>query len=354
MSTTELVSRPRNIGEIFFSGSQSVAKGVQVTWILDETWAFKTTEPCGVSQNGSPFVQLQTGETFIIYKRTQADIDAGNLKGIYVFDRDTVVALAYPQEVTQDIIIENDIYNDNKNIITIEADQTPTVVLSGDTTATVGDTVTVTASVNIVAPAVEASREWKRNGVTEATSGDTFQYTADSAGIDQIQLFVTDDNGRMGYDAHSVVVAEYIPPGPITFATSDQAVAPINEGVWTPIFVTIADQDAISADCILKFSAGIGTAWSASLSRHGPDSLDFRLMVDGVERYAKTFNTNAPDGSVPNTFIEDTAIGNFTINSGDTIQLEVYWTDTWEYAGAHSVCQAGCINGDLEVVAQPQ
>ena len=36
------------IGDFFFSGSQSVTKGEEVSWILDETFAFKTSEKCRV------------------------------------------------------------------------------------------------------------------------------------------------------------------------------------------------------------------------------------------------------------------------------------------------------------------
>ena len=112
--STQLLRNPTNIGDIFFSGSQTVKKGQEVVWILTETWAFKTTEPIGVSMNNTPFVQLTTGQTFIIKQGAK-----------YVFDADSVVALAYPQEVTQNIIVENDIYNNNMSTIIVESDKTP-------------------------------------------------------------------------------------------------------------------------------------------------------------------------------------------------------------------------------------
>ncbi|RLC84144.1 MAG: hypothetical protein DRI37_09390, partial [Chloroflexi bacterium] len=137
MSTTELIKSDTPIGSIFFSGSQTVTKGNAVTWILDDTWAFKATEKCKVSTNASPFVEIGAGQTFLIYKRTQDDIDAGNSKGIYILDRDTVIALAYPQEVTQDLIIENENYNDINNTIIIEADKTPVAIISFSNTSPV-------------------------------------------------------------------------------------------------------------------------------------------------------------------------------------------------------------------------
>ena len=58
--STQLLRNPTNIGDIFFSGSQPVQKGQEVVWILDETWAFKATEPVAVSMNNTPFVNLNT------------------------------------------------------------------------------------------------------------------------------------------------------------------------------------------------------------------------------------------------------------------------------------------------------
>lgn len=209
MSTTTLLTNPTSVGDIFFSGSQEVSKGNQVTWILDDIWAFKTTEPCGVSTNASPFVQLQAGQTFIIYKRTQADIDAGNSKGIYVFDRDTVVALAYPQEVSQYINIENDIYNNNLSTINVEADKTPVAVITlSEGEVSVGTPVTVYGTNSYsIDPATLVSYSWTKNGAIVSTAS-SWTYTPDTVRKDNITLVITDSEGRK---SNTVATVNVIP-----------------------------------------------------------------------------------------------------------------------------------------------
>jgi len=196
---TELLRNPTNIGDIFFSGSQSVAKGDAVTWIFDDVWAFKATEKCAVSTNATPFVNLSIGQTFIVYKRTQQDIDEGNSKGIYIFDRDTIVALAYPQEVTQDIVIENDIYNNNLSTIIVESDKSPVVnIITSHTSATVGDTITLaTTSYSPDDPPSDLFYQWIINGVQVSTA-ETYQIVAQAQGSFDVVLLVTDAAGRKG------------------------------------------------------------------------------------------------------------------------------------------------------------
>ena len=209
----ELLRNPTAIGDLFFSGSQAVTKGNEVTWILDDTFAFKATEPCRVSTNASPFVNLAAGQTFLIYKRTEEDITEGNTKGIYLFDRDTIIALAYPQEVSQEIIVQNENYNDFRaevsnynqiqNDIQNQVDNYNTV--QNDIQNQIQNNITVDALASVVAEVaidgtikvnypIDAvgsyrikedyrfvSESWHENGIELATTG-TFSYTPTTLG----------------------------------------------------------------------------------------------------------------------------------------------------------------------------
>ena len=238
-----LMRTPTDISSIFFSGSQSVTKGAAVTWILEDTWAFKTTEKCAVSTNASPFVQLDAGQTFLIYKRTQADIDAGNYKGIYVFDRDTILALAYSQEVTQDIVIENDIYNNNMSNITIEGDLAPIVSAGGNKAIVIGQSVDLKGSAVAkqptpppANPVTIASVKWLLDGVTVSTSYDyTFKGTA--LGSKQLVFMATDSGGRIASDRISVNVKD-VPELPKPYVVTNSFYLDINsdsEGRWANV-----------------------------------------------------------------------------------------------------------------------
>ena len=356
MANTELFTRPRNIGEIFFSGSQSVKKGQAVSWILSDTWAFKTTEPCGVSTNASPFVQLDQGETFIIYKRTQADIDAGNYKGIYIFDRDTVVALAYPQEVTQDIIIENDIYNNNLSTIIVESDKTPVAkIVMSSTSITLGESVTISGSTSYSpdTPQGEIVRyEWIINGVN-VSNAETFVYTPTEIGQSDILLLIEDDSGRLGDTSTTLRVEEKPAIPAVTYTDTSQYIGNIPESTWTDIFTIIAQESAVNANCILDYSAGFGATWTSSDGKHHPQSAQIRLTINGTVVYSGI--VNAPATSYQSPWLKvDTAQFTRTINKNDTIKLQVQWTDTNQYASLYSVCSNGCINGELQIVATPQ
>ena len=196
--STQLLRNATSIGDIFFSGSQTVKKGVEAIWILTDTWAFKATEKCRVSTNASPFITLSAGQTIIIHKRTQADIDAGNHKGIYIFDRDTVVALAYPQEVTQDIIIENDIYNDNVQHINIVNDVSPTaIIMATPTTPEIGESCKIQAGSSYNGKGVTGTLKyvWYLNGVFRGGS-EWLSFIPTKLGTHEAVLMVTDVNGR--------------------------------------------------------------------------------------------------------------------------------------------------------------
>ena len=197
--STQLLRNPTNIGDIFFSGSQTVKKGQEVVWILTETWAFKTTEPIGVSMNNTPFVQLTTGQTFIIKQGAK-----------YVFDADSVVALAYPQEVTQDIIVENDIYNNNMSTIIVESDKTPVAkITASHTSCEVGTVVTFSAGASYSPdnPPQDLTYRWIIQGV-EVSTAVTFQYTTSIIGANDIILIVEDEDGRYGDDSTTLAVKD--------------------------------------------------------------------------------------------------------------------------------------------------
>jgi len=253
VNSTALRANVRAVSDLFFSGSQTVTKGDEVIWILDETYAFKVTEKCAVSTNASPFVNLQAGDVFIIYKRTEDDITAKNAKGIYIFDRDTVVGLAYPQEVTQDIVIENDIYANNYNSVVIEADKTPTAKITvSNMQPTIGDIIKIDGSSSYgVSPAIINSWRWKKNGVSVSTSP-SFTYKVDRVGQDDITLVVTDNGGRKANTQVGImikakpvvvpppVIPPVIPPAVEQGWRQDGKVNP-NIQLKTPIWITVLD-----------------------------------------------------------------------------------------------------------------
>jgi len=216
MDINRLKSNVRGIGDLFFSGSQSVYKGDEVAWALDETFAFRATEECMVSTNASPFVMLGAGDTYIIYKRTAEDIAEGNSKGIYIFDRDTTVQLAYPQETTQDIVIQNDMYNNNMNTVIVEADKTPTAKISvSNAQPYIGTPVTISGlSSYAVSPATIASYKWIKNGV-EISTHHEIVYVENSVRTDDIVLVVTDSDGKKANSSYTIAwksVPEVTPP----------------------------------------------------------------------------------------------------------------------------------------------
>lgn len=280
METKELLRNPVQIGSIFFSGSQSVKKGEPVTWVLDETWAFKTTEKCSVSTNASPFVQLDAGEIFIIYKRTEKDVQEGNNKGIYIFDRDTVVALAYPQEETQDIIIENDIYSNNYNSIVVESDKTPTakITVSPSKTPQTGKTVTVSgASSYAVSPATITGYSWKKNGQNMG-SAPSFSYIAGSEGTsDDIILTITDSDGRKATVSDRVTPqAKPAIPDIIMSKTSQAGGSSLTTGTYDVFGNIQATQSGrgqliISASCPAKNFGSGGCEVTMYVRKNGSD-----------------------------------------------------------------------------------
>jgi len=262
-----LLRNPTNIGDIFFSGSQSVQKGNEVTWILDDVWAFKTTEPCGVSMNATPFVQLGAGQTFLVYKRTQADIDAGNSKGIYIFDRDTVVALAYPQEVTQDIIIENDIYNNNLSTVIVEADKTPVANITVSSPTIVGTQITVSGTSSYpIAPATIVSYEWKKNGVSMGTAS-SFNYTATVSQVDEIQLIITDSDGRKATAINTINVEPAPVFDDIYVEKAGIDINNMNEDVETTIIYAFNSPISATGDVNVTVSIPVESVLDGSTAR---------------------------------------------------------------------------------------
>lgn len=274
----ELLRNPTNIGDIFFSGSQSVTKGDEVTWILDDTWAFKATEKCGVSTNASPFVELNSGQTFLIYKRTQADIDAGNSKGIYIFDRDTVVALAYPQEVTQDIVIENDIYNNNLSTIIVEAEKNPTAVIAYSPNPVYqNSSVTVKSESFAVAPATIASYRWVKNGTVISTASQ-FTYTTSTNSSDSIQLTVTDNGGRKNITQKSIPIsAKPIYPD-VSFSNTWKYNFGLTDNNWREILSKVS---SISGTGTISISTNVNI-WT--LKNSYVKYAEVRILINGVQR----------------------------------------------------------------------
>lgn len=226
----DLSIKALNIGEFFFSGSQAVFKGEEVAWILDETFAFKTTEECAVSANYTPFVNLSAGQTFIIKKSMP-----------YIFDRDTVVGLAYPQENIQDIIIENDIYNNNMSTINIEANSAPTVSAGVNQIITIGDEVTIYSTAVPVSPATISSYSWLINGSQVGTTAN-YTFTPSATGDIELTLIVTDSDGRKAYDSVIVTVEALPVLDDITMSTTFKYDFGLINTSWRRIGALVADE----------------------------------------------------------------------------------------------------------------
>jgi len=214
VNVSKLKSNPRGLNEIFFSGSQSVTKGDEVEWVINDVFAFQATEDCKVSTNASPFVEISAGDIFIIYKRTGSDISSNSSKGLYVFDRDTILRLAYPQETTQDIVIENDNYNNNLNTIIVEADKTPVAKIDlSNSQPYIGEIITVSAASSYaISPSAIASYKWTKNGVN-ISNASYFTYSNADVRQDDITLVITDTDGRKG-NTSAVVNWQRIPSEP--------------------------------------------------------------------------------------------------------------------------------------------
>jgi len=329
---TQLVRNPTNIGDIYFSGSQTVKKGQEVTWILDDTWAFKATEDCAVSTNASPFVNLKTGSTFLIYKRTQDDIDAGNQKGIYIFDRDTVVALAYPQDVTQDIIIENDIYNNNYNAITIEADQMPTAKITKSVQEPiVNQWVTLSATSSIaVPPATLVAYEWRIDNVVKSTAP-SFGFLPTAITTYGVTLTVTDSDGRKNVVSDSLKAK----PKPVyddivyDFTSEISRKEENQEHAEFPFLEIIRVPKSGTGTIQIKISTGFKN--ESSLRKSG---MLVRVYINGVPR--KEFNFTQDKGiQSSHTFIY-TYTG--TLNSSDDVYATITMTG---FGGAFSYGEYG-------------
>ena len=340
--STQLLRNPTNIGDIFFSGSQPVQKGQEVVWILDETWAFKATEPVAVSMNNTPFVNLNTGQTFIIKQGAK-----------YVFDADTIVALAYPQDVTQDIIIENDIYNNNMSTIIVESDKTPIARIVASHTSCIQGTVVTFNGSNSYSPDTppeSLTYQWYIQGQAVSTAS-SFTYTANTVGAIDVLLVVTDESGRKGDDSYTLAVQEktYISN---TYVDNTQYVGQVPEATWYPIFSVTADEATPNAQNALQFSAGFGMAFLAG-NVYAPATVQLRFKVGSTVLFTRSYTNTQTDYQAPLT-ITDSYTFSRTINIGDIISIEAYWTDANQYASLSSVCSNGCINGDMQVTSNEQ
>lgn len=331
----QLIIKPQNISEFFFSGSQPVYKGEKIAWVSNDSYAFKVTADCKISVNKTPFVFVSSGQVFIIDKGKP-----------YVFDRDTVLGIAYPQEATQDLLIQNDIYNNNKSVITVEADQTPFADAGSNKVVTDGDIVTLYGSATPVAPATITSVKWIKNGSTVSTTNQ-YQFTANTVGTQDYIFQITDSNGRQAQDSMQVVTEAYIPPAPILYIQSNQTSASIPESNWFTIFQKTATRTDVNANCILNVVAGFSVAWKAT-GVYTPSTLSVRLLIGGATVYTTTFYSPDPSSYTMWYNTIDNANFTHTVNNGDSIQLQVYWTDAWEYAGAASAWNQS-VNGEMQL-----
>ena len=353
VNSTALKANVRAVADLFFSGSQTVTKGDEVIWILDETYAFKVTEKCAVSTNASPFVNLQAGDVFIIYKRTEADITAKNAKGIYIFDRDTVVGLAYPQEVTQDIVIENDIYANNYNSVVVEADKTPTAKITvSNIQPTIGDSIKVDGSSSYgVSPATITKWEWRKNG-TIVSSAQYFTYVTNRTGQDDITLVVTDNGGRKGNASIGVMIKAkpvVVPPPVIPPSgggggggsspssvrlTATQRKMAVPKNTNTLIFSTEYNDNMGSCISNLSFSYSLGV--NHNWGKYIPNSYIVTVHVGANVLHNKTYYISDSNSYRPLTrsiYVDN--IGHH-VTKGSPVKVYIRWNSSDSDAGIYS------------------
>ena len=219
-------------------------------------------------------MEIADGQTFIIKK------DAP-----YVFDRDTVIALAYPQENAQDIIIENEIYNDIRNVINIEAEKAPTAQAGANQRVTQGDTVTVSGFAYAVPPATVASVKWLLGSVVVSTSL-TYTFTATDIRSYDLTFIVTDSDGRKASDFVSVDSKAWEAPKPVIFKAQEiEVYAP--KKVWTTFFEVFFDKTVPNATNIISYVAYFGSNRNSDTGFQPPEAY-LRMTLNGVEIYTKT------------------------------------------------------------------
>ena len=279
-----LKANPRGINELFFSGSQTIEKGEEIEWILDETFAFKVTEKCLVSTNASPFVQVYPGDTFIIYKRTQKDRKEGNTKGIYVFDRDTVLGLAYPQEIVQDIIIENDIYNTVQNTVIVESDKTPTAKIEiGSQAPQAGQRVTISfASSYAISPAKITRYQLSMNGkIVHNSTASSYSFTPPRSGLYDLTLVVTDNQGKKGDTSSTMRVKDKAAAiGDYTQSVSQEVT---NNAPHQKLkYATLSVDKSVSGHVGITASVSLLIQYSAAMKDKSPALPTLYLYVDNV------------------------------------------------------------------------
>lgn len=331
VNVAKLKSNPRGLNEIFFSGSQSVTKGDEVIWVLDDTFAFQATEDCKVSTNASPFVEISAGDIFIIYKRTDEDIKDNNSKGIYVFDRDTIVRLAYPQETTQDIVIENDNYNNNLNTIIVEADKTPVAKIDvSNAQPYINETITVSgASSYAISPANIASYKWTKNGV-HVSSSLAFSYKNTSVRQDDITLVITDSDGKKA-NTSSVVNWQKIPSEPPSGGGGVDVPPPLNNIVVSKTFNTtfgLTDGSAIEIGRFILGKNGTGNVrltasvplWTMT-NKDGNHTVYLSVSINGVNKADTSLSIPPSNQGFIISLNKD--IGALSLREGDVISLHL-------------------------------
>ena len=264
------------------------------------------------------------------------------------------MALAYPQEVTQDIIVENDIYNNNLSTINIEADKTPIAVISAsEVTPVINTTVHFkSTSYSPDAPPAALTQTWYINGIIVSTALE-FNYSFSELGTQNIMLIVEDEHGRKSDAQLGIKVQEKPIQQPIIYADTSQFSGEVPEAVWTPIFSVTATKAAVNASCKMDLSAGVGSSAKSPPLEFLPSSASIRAIVGGSVIYSGTMYPPANAASWQPWLHIATKTFTRTINIGDVMKVEVSWSDTDSIASLYSSCN-DCINGDFQIVATPQ
>jgi len=303
MGKQTLRSRVDISSSLRFSGSQTVTKGQPVVWILDEFDAFKLTEKCKISMDATPFVTFKGGNEFIIKKGAT-----------YIFDRDTEVALAYPQEKTQDILIENKNYNDINNNITIEADKAPVAHAGSNQRITIGQTVKLIASDYPIPPATITAREWKLNGVVKATTN-VFTYLPSVVRRDDLIYTVTDSTGRKASDSLYVdIQAKPVIPDIVQSEVGkgggNDIYSHTNPWIMNRMTVQKGGTGAIIAEASIPITLKYG----------GRVKFSVDLLINGTQVDTEYYTNGSPHTSYT---LKLKGGYNGTIHSGGTVEIRV-------------------------------
>ena len=199
-------------------------------------------------------------------------------------------------------------------------------------------------------PPQDLTYRWIIQGQDVSTAV-TYQYTTTQLGAIDILLIVEDEDGRYGDDSTNLAVRDktYISN---TYVDNTQYVGNVPEATWYPIFSVTADKATPNAQNALQFSAGFGMAFLAG-NVYAPATVQLRFVVDGTTLFTRSYTNTQTDYQAPLT-ITDSYTFSRTIDIGDIITIEAYWTDANQYASLSSVCSNGCINGDMQVTSNEQ